>query len=48
VLARDLLFSNGRLLLPAGTHITPRIINRLHELAPLATIAESAWVRDRA
>lgn len=44
VLARDLLFSNGRLLLPAGTRLSPRILQRLRELAPMAHLAAEAWV----
>lgn len=45
VLARDLLFSNGRLLLRAGTRLTGRILERLQELKPLAGIADEAWIR---
>jgi hypothetical protein len=45
VLARDLLFGNGRLLLRAGTRLTGRIVQRLQELRPLAGIADEAWIR---
>ena len=45
VLTRDLLFSNGRLLLRAGTRLTGRLLERLHELKPLAGIADDAWIR---
>lgn len=44
VLARDLLFRNGRLLLPAGTRLTPRILQRLRELEPMASITGEAWL----
>lgn len=44
VLSRDLLFSNGRLLLPAGTRLNPGIVQRLAELLPLASITPEAWI----
>lgn len=46
VLARDLLFANGRLLLAAQTRLHARLIERLREIAPLAGLeAATVWVR---
>jgi CheY-like chemotaxis protein len=44
VLSRDLLFGNGRLLLPAGTRLSARSRQRLAELIPLANLAAEAWL----
>ena len=46
VLARDLLFSNGRLLLPARTRISQRIARRLTEIAAASSLAGEAWIVD--
>ncbi len=44
VLSRDLLFSNGRLLLPAGTQLKASVLDRLLELLPLTSVAADAWI----
>jgi hypothetical protein len=44
VLARDLLFGNGRLLLPAHTRLNARMVDRLRELAPLAGLPPQVWI----
>jgi len=44
VLSRDLVFSNGRLLLRAYTRLNARIVERLRELAPLAGLPEKIWI----
>ncbi len=44
VLSRDLLFGNGRLLLRADTHLNPRLLERLRELAPLANLSGDVWI----
>lgn len=45
VLARDLLFSNGRLLLGAGSRLSPRTRNSLGELLPMAGLPAQVWIR---
>lgn len=44
-LARDLLFGNGRLLLAAGSPITPRIKSLLGDLLRISGLPSEAWVR---
>jgi YesN/AraC family two-component response regulator len=44
VLSRDLLFSNGRLLLRAHTRLNARVVDRLRELARLAELPETIWI----
>lgn len=44
VLARDLVFSNGRLLLPAGTRLSDGIIVQLAEIAAASGLADEAWI----
>jgi hypothetical protein len=44
VLSRDLLFSNGRLLLHAQTRLSARIVERLRELASVAELPETIWI----
>ena len=44
VLARDLLYANGRLLLRAGSKLSPAIIDRLQDMAALTDLAESVWI----
>lgn len=44
-LARDLLFQNGRLLLSAGSRLSPRIRDRLAELAAMSALPSTAWIR---
>jgi two-component system chemotaxis response regulator CheY len=44
VLSRDLLFANGRLLLPAGTVLSPRVKDRLINLTNLSNLSLVAWV----
>lgn len=43
-LARDLLFGNGRLLLRAGSRLSPRIKDRLGELAAMAGLPPEVWI----
>ena len=44
VLARDLLYANGRLLLRAGSRLSPAILDRLRDLATLTGLAETVWI----
>ena len=44
VLARDLLYANGRLLLRAGSRLSPHILERLHDMAALTGLAETVWI----
>jgi CheY-like chemotaxis protein len=44
VLSRDLVFSNGRLLLPARTRLSARIAQRLNEIAAVSNLAKDVWV----
>lgn len=44
VLARDLVFSNGRLLLPAGTRLSDGIVAQLAEIAAVSGLADEAWI----
>jgi CheY-like chemotaxis protein len=44
VLSRDLLFSNGRLLLRARTRLNARLVERLRELAPLAGLPDTIYI----
>lgn len=44
VLARDLMFSNGRLLIPAKTKLSGRIVRRLNEIAAVSNLAGEAWI----
>jgi YesN/AraC family two-component response regulator len=44
VLSRDLLYSNGRLLLRAHTRLNARIAGRLRELALLAGLPDTIWI----
>ena len=44
VLARDLLYANGRLLLRAGTKLSPLILGRLRDMAALTGLAETVWI----
>jgi YesN/AraC family two-component response regulator len=44
VLSRDLLYSNGRLLLRAHTRVNARIAERLRELVPLAGLPDTIWI----
>ena len=44
-LARDLLFSNGRLLLPAGSRLSQRMKNSLGELLAMAGLPVQVWIR---
>jgi len=44
-LARDLLLSNGRLLLPAGARLNQRTRILLMELLPMAGLPPSVWIR---
>jgi CheY-like chemotaxis protein len=46
VLARDLMFSNGRLLIPAKTQLSARIVRRLNEIAAVSNLAAEAWIAD--
>jgi len=46
VLARDLLYANGRLLLRAGSKLSPQILDRLHDMAALTGLAETVWILD--
>ncbi len=44
VLARDLMFRNGRLLLPARTRVSARLARRLTEIAAVSSLADEAWI----
>ena len=44
VLARDLLYANGRLLLRAGSKLSLPILERLRDLAALTGLAETVWI----
>jgi hypothetical protein len=44
VLARDLLYANGRLLSRAGSRLSPPILDRLREMAALTGLAEPVWI----
>jgi len=44
-LSRDLLFQNGRLLLSAGSRLSPRIRDRLAELVAMSVLPSTAWIR---
>lgn len=44
VLARDLLYANGRLLLRAGTKLSPQILERVRDMTTLAGLAETVWI----
>jgi CheY-like chemotaxis protein len=44
-LARDILFSNGRLLLRSGTRLSARGRDRLGELLTMAGVAAEVWIR---
>jgi CheY-like chemotaxis protein len=44
-LSRDLIFENGRLLLSAGSRVTPRIRDRLAELSVIIALPSVAWIR---
>lgn len=45
VLARDVLFSNGRLLLSAGSRLSARTRDSLIELLPMAGLPAEVWIR---
>jgi two-component system, chemotaxis family, chemotaxis protein CheY len=45
VLARDLLFGNGRLLLAAGSRLSARTRNSLGELLTMAGLPAEVWIR---
>jgi hypothetical protein len=44
-LARDILFSNGRLLLRTGTRLSERGRDRLNELLTMAGVPAEVWIR---
>jgi CheY-like chemotaxis protein len=44
VLARDLLYANGRLLLRAGSKLSPQVLDRLRDMAALTGLAETVWI----
>lgn len=44
-LARDLLFRNGRLLLAAGSRLSPRTRRSLGELLAMAGLPTEVWIR---
>ena len=44
-LARDILFSNGRLLLRTGTRLSERGRDRLNELLTMAGVPTEVWIR---
>ncbi len=44
VLARDLVFNNGRLLLPTHTRLSAGVIARLIEIAAVSNLAREAWI----
>jgi CheY-like chemotaxis protein len=46
VLSRDLVFNNGRLLLPAGTRLSDGIAARLIEIATVSGLADEAWIEE--
>jgi two-component system, chemotaxis family, chemotaxis protein CheY len=43
-LARDLMFSNGRLLLPAHTRLNARTVQLLHDVATVSTLPREVWI----
>lgn len=43
-LTRDLLFENGRLLLRAGSRLSPRIKDRLGELVAISGLPPEVWI----
>ena len=44
LLARDLMFGNGRLLLPAHTRLNARTVRLLHEVASVASLPDKVWI----
>jgi CheY-like chemotaxis protein len=46
VLARDLMFRNGRLLLPAHTRLSAGIAARLIEIAAVSNLPDEAWIAE--
>ena len=46
VLARDLMFSNRRLLIPAKTRLSGRIVRRFNEIAAVSNLASEAWIAE--
>ena len=44
VLARDLMFHNGRLLLPAGSRLSGRVLYLLNQIAAMSDLGGELWI----